>query len=120
MPDSSSREGAPFPPRSDGPAEDRPDAGDRNCRVTVEVPPELLDELARQVAELIELETADPERWVKTADAAEHLGCTPQRIYDLISGRTSNIPYRREGRSLRFRLSDLDAWLGGEGADHGR
>jgi excisionase family DNA binding protein len=46
------------------------------------------------------------------AEAAEHLGCKPQRIYDLVSRRaTSGIPHRKEGGRLLFRLTQLDRWI---------
>ena len=50
-----------------------------------------------------------PERWVGVDDAAEHLGCKRQRVYDLVYRRA--IPHCKDGSRLLFRLSDLDAWL---------
>src|SRR3954453_11743704 len=50
-----------------------------------------------------------PEPWVGVDDAAEHLGCKRQRVYDLVYRRA--IPHRKDGSRLLFRLSDLDAWL---------
>jgi excisionase family DNA binding protein len=73
----------------------------------------LLDEIAADpeaLAKLRELTGGDAvEAWVGVEQAAEHLGCKPQRIYNLVHARA--IPYRKEGSRLLFRLSDLDGWL---------
>jgi excisionase family DNA binding protein len=50
-----------------------------------------------------------PEPWVGVAEAAAHLGCKPQRVYNLVHARA--IPHRKDGSRLLFRLSDLDDWL---------
>jgi excisionase family DNA binding protein len=54
---------------------------------------------------------AGPESWVGVTDAAKHLACKPQRVYDLVHDRA--IPHRKEGARLLFRLSALDEWLEG-------
>jgi excisionase family DNA binding protein len=59
-------------------------------------------------------EPAGPEPWIGVADAATHLGCKRQRIYDLVGRRT--IPHRKEGTRLLFKLSHLDAWIEGGGS----
>ena len=73
----------------------------------------LLDEIAADpeaLAKLRELTGGDAvEAWVGVEQAAAHLGCKRQRIYDLVHARA--IPHRKEGSRLLFRLSDLDAWL---------
>ena len=73
----------------------------------------LLDEIAADpeaLAKLRELTGGDTvEAWVGVEQAAEHLGCKPQRIYNLVHARA--IPYRKDGSRLLFRLSDLDGWL---------
>ncbi len=75
------------------------------------VPPELIDHLIERLAERV----APPptaEAWVGVGDVARHLGCRPQRIYDLVSRRaTSGIPHRKEGGRLLFRLSQIDVWI---------
>ena len=75
------------------------------------VPPELIELLVERVAQRM----APPpgwEPWVGVADVARHLGCRPQRVYDLVSRRaTSGIPHRKEGGRLLFRLSQIDAWI---------
>jgi hypothetical protein len=75
------------------------------------VPPELIELLVERVAERVTPPSAS-EPWVGVADVARHLGCRPQRIYDLVSRRaTSGIPHRKEGGRLLFRLSQIDVWI---------
>ena len=50
-----------------------------------------------------------PERFVGVKDAAQHVGCRPHRIYDLVHQRV--IPFYKEGSRLLFRRSELTAWL---------
>lgn len=74
----------------------------------------LVDELAgdpEALGRLRELMAANngPEAWVGVQRVAEHLGCKPQRIYDLVHQRA--IPHHKDGSRLLFRLSELDAWL---------
>lgn len=74
----------------------------------------LLEELAGDpaaVERLRELVTTDqgPEPWVGVQQAAEHLNCKPQRIYDLVHQQT--IPHHRDGARLLFKLTELDQWL---------
>lgn len=74
----------------------------------------LLEELAEDPVALERLrelvDAAGVEAWVGVDQAAGHLGCKPQRIYNLVHDRA--IPYRKDGSRLLFRLSELDAWLG--------
>ncbi|MGZ4185019.1 MAG: helix-turn-helix domain-containing protein [Solirubrobacteraceae bacterium] len=74
----------------------------------------LLDELAADPVALDRLRelVADghgPEPWVGVEQAAAHLACKPQRVYDLVHQRA--IPHHKDGSRLLFRLSELDAWL---------
>jgi excisionase family DNA binding protein len=69
---------------------------------------EALDQLAALVAERLG-GGAGPEPWVGVREAAQHLGCRPQRIYNLVHERA--IPHRKDGSRLLFRLSELDTWL---------
>ena len=73
----------------------------------------LLDEIAADpeaLARLRELTGGDAvEAWVGVEQAAEHLGCKRQRIYDLV--HADRIPHRRDGTRLLFRLSELDESL---------
>jgi hypothetical protein len=77
------------------------------------IPPAVLELLVERVTERITLRSG-VEPWVGVTDVARHLGCRPQRIYDLVSRRaTSGIPHRKEGGRLLFRLSEIDAWIAG-------
>lgn len=77
--------------------------------VTLELPPEALEQVARRAAELVAARDPGPEPWVGVNEAAEHLGCKRQRVYDLVS--QGRIPHRKEGGRLVFKRSELDAWL---------
>jgi hypothetical protein len=75
------------------------------------VPPELIEALVSRVVERLPSPLA-AEPWVGVAEVATHLGCRPQRVYDLVSRRaTSGIPHRKEGGRLLFRISQLDVWI---------
>lgn len=75
------------------------------------LPEELVEELARRVADRISIQRG-PEPWVGVARAAAHLDCKPQRIYDLVHRQDeTRIPHRKEGGRLLFRLAELDAWI---------
>lgn len=97
---------------SGGPAND----GQRSRRevdvsdFTLALPPELLEAIAKRVAELLaerQPETA-PELLTVT-EAAEFLRCGRQRIYDLVS--QGRVPCLRDGSRLLFRRVDLLAYL---------
>lgn len=79
--------------------------------LNLELPDALVDELARRVADLIGAQSG-PEPWVGVAQAAAHLDCKPQRIYDLVHRQDeTRIPHRKEGGRLLFKLSELDHWV---------
>ena len=73
---------------------------------------EVIIALPEALVELVADRAAEP--WVGIDQAAEHLACKRQRIYDLVSRRT--IPHRKEGSRLLFKLSHLDAWVESGGA----
>jgi excisionase family DNA binding protein len=68
-------------------------------------------EAVERLRALVGHQSAGPEPWIGVANAAAHLGCKRQRIYDLVHDRA--IPHRKEGARLLFRLSALDEWLDG-------
>lgn len=50
------------------------------------------------------------DRWVNTEEAAQHIGLAVStlekaRLYG------NSPPYSKAGRSVRYRLSDLDSWM---------
>lgn len=79
--------------------------------LSITVPDELLEEIARRVRADLVSDRQAPEPWIGVALAAEHLCCKPQRIYDLVSQKDSGLPFRKEGSRLLFRRSELDRWL---------
>lgn len=52
--------------------------------------------------------------WLNSSAAAAYLGCSRDRLYDLRQRRV--LVGAKDGRSLRFRRSELDAYLEGEPA----
>ena len=56
------------------------------------------------------------ERWVGVDDVAAHLGVGRDSVYRWVDKR--GLPARKVGRLLRFKLSEVDAWVdagGGQG-----
>lgn len=73
-----------------------------------------LEVLASALApRLRKLQIVEPaaDGWLNAEQAAEHLACGTDRIYDLIQLR--KIEPQRDGRRLLFRRSDLDAYVAG-------
>jgi len=61
-------------------------------------------------------DTGPDERWVGVDDVAAHLGVGRDSVYRWVEKR--GLPARKVGRLLRFKLSEVDAWVqagGGEG-----
>jgi hypothetical protein len=74
------------------------------------VPPELVETIAARVVELLRPHLApEPDPWLNTEQAADHLSCKPDRIHDLKARRL--IEYRKDGARLLFRRSWLDAYV---------
>lgn len=65
--------------------------------------------LDRKLAELRDAGIDAPAEWLGTADAAEFLRCSTKHLG--LMARRGDIPSTRLGRVLRFRRSDLDAYL---------
>ena len=66
-----------------------------NVVIEVRVGDDGLDRIAELVAERLGIATraAGAEPWVGVRDAAAHLACKPQRVYDLVHHR--DIPHRQ-------------------------
>jgi len=57
------------------------------------------------------------ERWVGVDDVAAHLGVGRDSVYRWIENR--GLPARKVGRLLRFKLSEVDAWVEAGGGQVG-
>lgn len=81
--------------------------------LNLELPDEFVADLARRVADMIgDRSGPGPEPWVGVAQAAAHLDCKPQRVYDLVHRQDeTRIPHRKEGGRLLFKRSELDRWV---------
>jgi len=83
--------------------------------LTISLPPELVEQIARRAADLLAEQHRAPEPWLDVTDAAKHLGYGDnvergkRRVYDLVSRR--ELEPRRDGKRLLFRPADLDAYL---------
>jgi excisionase family DNA binding protein len=55
--------------------------------------------------------TYRPDTLLNTADAAEFLGVKPQTLNLWRSTGRVNLPYLKVGRNVRYRRSDLEAFL---------
>ena len=49
------------------------------------------------------------ERWVDVNEVASHLGVVKETVYRWVEG--NGLPAHRVGRLLRFKLSEVDAWV---------
>ena len=91
------------------------DRGQQAAVLGLSVSADFIDAIATRVAELLQPAPGAPEPWIGVDEAAAHLACKPQRIYDLVSQR--RLPFRRDGRRVLFRRSDLDGYLDNESLD---
>jgi excisionase family DNA binding protein len=69
----------------------------------LELPDDVLDELAERVSQRLER-----PRWAPIEGVAKYLGVDVRRVRDL---RERGLPAKRIGRRLLFDLRDVDAWL---------
>jgi excisionase family DNA binding protein len=77
--------------------------------VTVAVPPEVIEAVARRAVELLAELPAAAEPWIGVEDAAAHIAAPRSRVYALVSA--GRIPHVKDGSRLLFRRSVLDGWL---------
>lgn len=54
------------------------------------------------------------ERWLSIDEIAEHLGVKKDTIYKWV--RTTDIPFHKVGRLLKFRVNEIDQWVMAGGA----
>jgi len=57
------------------------------------------------------------ERWVGVDEVATHLHVAKDSVYRWVESR--GLPAHRVGRLLRFKLSDVDAWVQAGGGQEG-
>lgn len=80
---------------------------------SIPLPPELLEALADQMAAKLAEHISPAAEPYRTADqAAEYMSVPKSRIYELKEKEA--ITFYSEGRTVRFRRSDLDAYMGGQ------
>ncbi len=60
------------------------------------------------------MEKSGAENWVSTKTVAEYLNINKQTVFAWIAQK--NLPAVRVGKSWRFKLSEVDAWLRSGGA----
>lgn len=53
----------------------------------------------------------DADRWRTTAEVCEHLAVSDNTLQRWIAQR--GLPVHRVGRTLRFKFSEIDAWVRG-------
>jgi len=49
------------------------------------------------------------ERWLSVDEIAEHLGVKKDTIYKWV--RTTDIPYHKIGKLLKFQIQEIDRWV---------
>jgi len=49
------------------------------------------------------------DRWLSVDEIAEHLGVKKDTIYKWV--RTTNIPYHKLGKLLKFQIREVDQWV---------
>jgi excisionase family DNA binding protein len=82
-----------------------------DTRLTLDVPPDLVEAIAQRAAEIVaaRLGPAEREPWMNSEQAAAYLGCKRQRIHELVHER--RLTYRKDGSRLLFRPSDLERYV---------
>jgi excisionase family DNA binding protein len=78
--------------------------------LSVEIPADVLEQIAERAAELLaERQAASASPWLSTQGAADYIAAPAGRIHDLVALR--KLTPRRDGRRLLFRREELDAYL---------
>lgn len=77
--------------------------------LALDVPGELVEQIAKRAAVIATQLGPEAPPWLDTKGAAEHLACGTDRIHDLV--QLGRLHPRRDGRRLLFRPADLDAYL---------
>ena len=81
----------------------------------LELPAELVDQVAERVAEILtDRTTARDHGYLDVPGAADFLACPPSRIYALVSA--GRIPHHRDGSRLLFDRAELRQYVCDGGA----
>jgi excisionase family DNA binding protein len=78
------------------------------------IPPELVEAVARRVAELLRRDWPDQEPtspWLDVAGACAYLGLPRNTLYRLTAARALPVRKKLNGQGLRFHRGELDAWM---------
>jgi excisionase family DNA binding protein len=92
-------------------------------RLTVALPPELVDAVAERVLELLEERggLGQPDDPLMTVEeSAEYMRCSRQRVYDLLARQGDGLARLKgvhDGRRRLIRKSELDRYLEGAGPE---
>jgi excisionase family DNA binding protein len=82
--------------------------------LTLAIPEELLDALARRIARLVSdrLEPQAPASpWLDVEAALEYLPFSRDQLYKLTAARAIPFRKKRDGQGLLFHRDELDRWL---------
>jgi len=81
--------------------------------LTLTVPDELLDVLARRIAQLVSDREpqASGSPWLDVEAALEYLPFSRDQLYKLTSARAIPFRKKRDGQGLLFHRDELDRWL---------
>jgi excisionase family DNA binding protein len=85
-----------------------------SLNVTVTIDPETIHQLAQSLADALPSAASPPaaedRRLLDAAEAADLLGISKGKLYELVR-EGGGPPVVRIGRRLRWRRSDIDAWV---------
>jgi excisionase family DNA binding protein len=79
--------------------------------LTLTLSDEQVARIAERAAAFLPTETHAASPWVNVVEAAEHLRCSRDRIYDLIA--LGRLHPRRDGRRVLLNRHELDAYVEG-------
>ena len=82
--------------------------------LALELPDELLDQIAERVAAILAERETTTTGYIDVAAAAEFLACPVSRIYALTSA--NRLPVHRDGSRLVFDREELHAYVNNGGA----
>lgn len=85
------------------------------AELTLNIPDELLDELARRVTQLVQTQSqaqTEPQSpWLDFNAACVYLGFSRDALYKLTAARAIPVRKKVNGQGLRFHRGELDQWM---------